>query len=155
MCDVNVVASTAGVLFLIGFVGDIFTQFFAKFINPHGSAALYNDFWSKYGRLGAAATAGLITLLFGGMMFILALALYEYGLRLNSKDQGWTFILFATAIGFLFGVLLDILANRGNWDPSMKKWYDGMGESGAAMWSGGLTFALVLFITAVWWRYTK
>lgn len=156
MCDISIIISTAIVLFLSGFIGDIGTQIFAKFIHPHGNASLFDDYWKSYGRIGAATTAGLITLVFGGLMFLLALSLYEYGFQLDSTDsKGWTFVFFATCVGFILGMVADILTNRQNWIPSLRSWYDGVGETTATLWSGGVTFAFVLFITALWWRSVK
>ena len=150
MCDTEVILLTAGVLFLTGFVGDIGTQLFAK-VSP--KAELFRDYWDEYGKFGAAVIAGLITLVFGGMMFLLALALYEYAFRLETKS--WSFVLFATAVGFILGVVVDLLANREDWIPSLRKWYSTVGDTEACLWSGGLTFAFVTFCTSVFWMYSS
>lgn len=148
MCDANAIIITAGVLFLTGFIGDLGTQLLAT-VSP--KAELFRDFWNTYGKFGAAVTAGLITFVFGGMMFLLALALYEYGFRL--KAENWLFVLFATSIGFISGVAVDLIANKKDWIPSLRKWYSTVGDIKASLLSGGLTFAFVIFVTSVFWMY--
>jgi len=137
---------TAIVLFLVGFLGDLGTQLAARYIPRVG---LFNPYWQRFGRLGAAVVAGGITLVFGGLFLLTAMAIYN-ALKLNTKS--WSFVFFATALGFVFGVFADVIANRTNAIPSLRMWYDQMGATDAAMWSGGLTFAVVLFAASLFWK---
>jgi hypothetical protein len=132
--------SIATTLFFIGLFGDLGTQLVAKFSEKTN---LFSPFWEAYGPLPAAVIAGFITLGFGIIIYSIALAFYN---MLGLKNDGWSFILFATSLGFSIGVVIDIFVNRYNLIPTLRKWYDGMGETNAAMWSGGLTFAFTMFV---------
>lgn len=130
-------------LFLSGFIGDIGTQLFAT---KNNMASLFGDYWEKYGRLPAAAIAGLITLTIGGVILIISQMIYTSKL-VGLKARGWPFVFFATAMGFILGFLMDLAVNRRRMIPSLDTWYVGMGESDAALWSGGFAFAFVLFVS--------
>jgi hypothetical protein len=135
---------TVVILFLIGFVSDLVLQA----IGPsYPTINLFEPFWRKYGPIKAAAIAGLITLVFGGLFLIAAKLLYNF---LNLQVDSWSFILFATALAFILGVVIDIYTNRGDWlGPEFRLWYDTMGETDAALWTGGLTFAFTVFVALV------
>ena len=77
---------------------------------------------------------------------MLSIGIYNF-FGLNVKSM--SFVLFSTALAFVLGVIIDVLANRGDWlGPTFRKWYDTMGVTDAAMWSGGLTFAFTAFIAS-------
>ena len=139
--------STALVLFLTGFFGDLATQLVSKY---RPTASLFDPYWNQFGSIGAAVIAGGITLVFGGLFLLAAMAIFK-ALRLDTKS--WSFVLFATALAFVFGVIGDVITNYTNAIPSLRLWYDQMGATDAAMWSGGLTFALVAFVSSLFHLY--
>lgn len=139
----NKVVAPAVSLFLIGFFGDLGTQFVAKFSERTN---LFSPFWEKYGPVPAACVAGGITLFFGVIIYATAKCIYDY---FKLATNGWSFVLFATAMGFAMGVVIDVIINRYNLIPTLRKWYNGMGDENAAMWSGGLTFAFTMFVLNV------
>ena len=141
----NTTLSTALVLFLTGFFGDIGTQLVAK---RSPTTNLFVPYWQKFGTFGAAIIAGGLTLIFGGLFFLIALELYNI-LKLSTKS--WSFVLFATSLAFVLGVVADVITNYYNCIPTLRLWYDTMGATNASLWSGGLTFAFVAFITALFW----
>lgn len=148
-CSTKTIILVAVVLFLTGFLGDLGAQILARW-SP--KVELFRNYWSEYGSLRAAIIAGFITLLFGGLMFLLTLALFK---KFLLDTRTWLFILFATCIGFVFGVVVDLAANRQDWIPSLRNWYNGMGDVNAALWSGGLTFAFVMFVTSAFWTSSR
>lgn len=133
-------------LFLIGFISDIILQILAQYSETIG---YFQPFWQEYTPIGAAIIAGLITLIFGGLFFLLALTIFQY-LGLNSKT--WTFVIFSTALAFVLGFLIDVYTNRGDWlGSAFRLWYDQMGATYAGLWSGGLTFAFTaMFISTLY-----
>lgn len=133
------------ILFLVGFFGDLGTQLYAV---DSSSAKLFKPYWVKHGRIGGAFGAGLLTLVFGGLMLGIAYWVYTHVLKLNVRS--WTFVIFATCIGFILGVVADLITNKYNLIPTLRKWYDGMGDTRAALWSGGLAFALVTGVTSMY-----
>lgn len=139
--------STAIVLFLTGFLGDFGTRFVARY---QPTVNLFEPFWREYGVMGAATFAGMLTLVFGGLFFLVALGIFR-AFKLN--DKSWAFIIFATAVGYILGMIGDVITNYTNAIPSLRKWYDGMGATRAGMWSGGFTFAFTAFIASAYWVY--
>ena len=139
------------ILFLVGFFGDLILQGMAR-LPPSNQiledVRLYIPFWQEHGTMGAAVKAGFITLFYGGLFLLAAYLVWRYVLKLNPR--GWPFIIFATAVAYCLGVVLDVYTNRGDWlGPSFRTWYDGMGEERATVWSGGFAFAVTSFATLV------
>lgn len=135
------------ILFLIGFIGDFALQGMAQLppcLQILRDIKLYQPFWEDVGRFNAALKAGMITLVYGGAFILVAGLIWSLlGLRFNTLS----FILFATALAYCLGVILDIFTNRNNWlGPEFRVWYDGMGEERAAIWSGGFAFAVTVFV---------
>lgn len=128
------------ILFLVGFMSDLVVQQVGKHVYQVG---LFEPFWQKYGPIGAAAIAGGITVLVGGIFLLISGMIYRY---YDLEMKSWSFVLFSTALAYVLGTILDVWTNRGNWIPSLRKWYDGMGEENASIWSGGLPFAFAVFV---------
>lgn len=136
-------------LFFIGFFGDLATQVVAKF---SVLTNLFSPFWEAHGPVVAAVIAGFITMFFGGIIYLTSIGVYNY-FDLNTK--GWSFILFSTMLGFAMGVVIDLIVNRNNLIPTLRKWYTQMGDENAALWSGGLTFAFAAFVSTFILSYTN
>ena len=135
-------------LFFIGFFGDLATQVVAKFsVLPKYFREInaFSPFWEAHGPLLAAVIAGFITMFFGGIIYLTSVGVYNY---FNLNTKGWSFILFSTMLGFVMGVIIDLIVNRNNLIPTLRKWYTQMGDENAALWSGGLTFAFAAFVSA-------
>lgn len=145
----NTTLLTALVLFLTGFIGDIGTQLVAK---SQPTVNLFAPYWDRFGPFGAAVIAGGITLVFGGLFLLAAIAIYN---ALGLETKSWSFVFFATALAFVLGVIGDVITNRNNYIPPLRLWYDQMGATNAAMWSGGLIFTFVAFITSVVYIHIK
>lgn len=144
------------VLFLIGFIGDLILQGMAELppsIQILRDVRLYQPFWDDIGRFNAAIKAGMITFFFGGLFILIAYLIWRVlGLRTNTLS----FILFATALAYCLGVILDVYTNRNNWlGPKFRVWYDGMGEERAAIWSGGFAFAITVFVALIILIYVR
>ena len=128
------------ILFLIGFISDIFLQIFS-------TKSLFKPFWKRYGSFVGAIIAGILTLIIGLMVIPISFEIFKF-LKLSTTT--WTFVLFSTALAFVMGVIIDVYTNRGDWlGPTLRLWYDTQGEDKAALWSGGLTFSFVVFIATV------
>lgn len=131
------------ILFLIGFISDLFLQWFAQWSEKTN---YFRPFWQDYTPIGAAIIAGLITLIFGGLFFLIALGIFRV---LGLNDKSIAFVFFSTALAFVLGYLIDIFTNRGDWlGSSFQLWYSKMGATDAGLWSGGLTFAFVAVIVS-------
>jgi len=132
------------ILFLVGFVSDLILQ------KTPGVPAieLLKPFWDQYGTYGSAALAGLTTL--GAGLVVLTLS-YLFFTVMGVQSNPWAYLLMTLAIAFVFGFFIDIMMNRDNWfGPSLRRWYDGMGEVNAAMWGGlALVFTVGIALLAL------